>query len=317
MNSKEKSASDILQWQGERLIPKRVTVETIFGCNAKCVMCVIDHPTPRKKGIMQPALFYKIVDNLTEYKDLIEMFDLFGLGEPLLDPYIFERINYVRGKGFKNLAISTNADLLTLDKQKALLNTGIETVLFSIDGSTKITHESIRRGVSYKHVVSNIENIIKIRDKENFPTRFIMRFIKQSINMHELESWKMFWASKISKSKGDLIAVYNMHSWGGEVASKEQILGELSLNIETEKRPCHHIFYNMIILSDGSMPLCSEDFLKAQYGFGNISNNDIMGIYNSEKFNRIREVHISGNKVSINLCKECTVLYSEASRVYV
>ncbi|MCL4457656.1 MAG: radical SAM protein [Nitrospirae bacterium] len=317
MNSKEKSSSDILQWQGERLIPKRVTIETIFGCNAKCVMCVIDHPTDRKKRIMQPALFYRIVDNLTEYKDHIEMFDLFGLGEPLLDPYIFERIGYVKGKGFRRLAISTNADLLDADKQMALLDTGIETVLFSIDGISKATHESIRHGVSYERVVDNIQSIIRMRDDGGFPTRFIVRFIKQPINMHELESWKMFWASKISKSKGDLIAVYNMHSWGGEVASKDQILGELSLNIETEKRPCHHIFYNMIILSDGSMPLCSEDFLKAQYGFGNISNNDIMEIYNSEKFNRIREVHISGNKVSINPCKECTVLYSEASRVYV
>jgi len=129
------------------LIPKRLTIETVFGCNASCTMCVIDLPTKRKKGIMPLEMSKYILDELASHKNQIEMLDLFSLGEPLLDPYIFQRIKYAKEKGFRNIAISTNADLLDKEKQKKLLETGIDTVLFSIDGVKKETHENIRRGV--------------------------------------------------------------------------------------------------------------------------------------------------------------------------
>ncbi len=66
------------------LIPKRVTIETIFGCNAKCLMCPINSPTKRKKGIMPIGMFEDIIGSLTPYNDHFEMMDLFGLGEPKL-----------------------------------------------------------------------------------------------------------------------------------------------------------------------------------------------------------------------------------------
>lgn len=36
------------------------------------------------------------------YKEHIQKFDLFGLGEPLLDKTLFEKIKYAKSKGFKN-----------------------------------------------------------------------------------------------------------------------------------------------------------------------------------------------------------------------
>ncbi len=83
---------------------------------------------------MPEKMFRDIIDSLEPYKQGIEKVDLFGLGEPLLDKFIFDRIKYVKKKGFKNIAISTNADLLDKKKQDLLLETEIETVIFSIDG---------------------------------------------------------------------------------------------------------------------------------------------------------------------------------------
>jgi len=61
-------------------------------------MCPIDKPSKRKKGVMPIELFKKITDDLSEYKDTIEKIDLFGLGEPLLDRTIFEKIRYLNKK---------------------------------------------------------------------------------------------------------------------------------------------------------------------------------------------------------------------------
>ena len=103
------------------LIPKRIQLETFYGCNAKCIMCAVSLPPTRKKGIMPLDMSKYILDEFAPYKNQIKKLDLFGLGEPLLDPYIFQRIKYAKEKGFRNIAISTNADLLDKEKQRKLL----------------------------------------------------------------------------------------------------------------------------------------------------------------------------------------------------
>jgi sulfatase maturation enzyme AslB (radical SAM superfamily) len=70
----------------------------------------------------------------------------------------------------------------------------------------------------------------------------------------------------------------------------------------------------MIILSDGSMPLCSEDLLRAKFSFGNANNTPALDIYNSDKFNEIRKIHIAGQKNSIMPCRECSIFVSESGR---
>src|SRR5262245_48270181 len=113
-----------------KLIPSRVQFETFYGCNARCTMCAISKPATRPIGEMTMEMFRSIVDSLTPYKDHFEKVDLFALGEPLLDRHLFERIAYLKEKGFKGLAISTNAHLLYPDKQRQLLESGIDTIIF-------------------------------------------------------------------------------------------------------------------------------------------------------------------------------------------
>lgn len=298
----------------ELIIPKRVTIETIFGCNANCDMCVINLPTPRKKEIMSQKLFKKIVDELVPYKDNLEKFDLFGLGEPMLDPFIFERVKYVKDKGFKNIAFSTNADLLDDEKQKNLLETEIDTVLFSIDGINKETHEAIRRGVKFERVVSNVSGIIKKRDEGNYKTRFIIRFVLRDINKNEWEDFKKFWKAKLSKEKKDMLIRYNMHSWGGNVFTKETILNKQ--DTEIEKMPCPHFLNNLYILADGTVPLCHEDALCAKNYIGNVQEKTPLEVFNSEEHEKIRKIHLEKRKTVLDLCKNCTILYSERERKF-
>lgn len=74
------------------------------------------------------------------------------------------------------------------------------------------------------------------------------------------------------------------------------------------------VFDILYILSDGTVPLCSEDWHNAKYSFGNIKDASPIEIFNCEKFNKIREIHKAGNKKRIDICKECTLLYSLATK---
>lgn len=291
-------------------IPKRLQIETIYNCNARCVMCALSLSPAREKGLMTMELFKSIVDRMAPYSRQVEKVDLFGLGEPLLDPHIFERIAYTRLKGFRNLAISTNADLLDRRKSEDLLESGIETVIFSIDGVKKETHENIRKGVNFERVVENCERILKLRGETCAGTRFVFRFIRQESNRSEWEAFKQFWLSRLSLDKGDILIAYDMNSMGGEVCSKEDLVGSV-LDEEIERAPCNQVFDRLIILRDGTVPFCCEDTPRAANAMGSALETEPVDIFNSASFNEAREIHSRGEKNSIPLCRECAVLYSE------
>jgi len=303
------------KWNGERIIPKRIVIETVFGCNARCSMCPIDQPTQREKGFMPMRDFCKVVDALIPYRDRVKMFDLFGLGEPLLDPFIFDRINYVKRKGFTGLSISTNAHLLSSDKQKKLLESGIETIIFSIDGVKKETHEAIRARTDFSRVVKNATDTIRLRDKMGSKTRFVVRFIHQPRNRDEWEPFHQFWSQALSKDKGDILNRYKMHNWSGKVMGKEEVLYGEKSDDAIKTMPCHHIFEKLVILADGSVGLCFEDILDAQFGFGNAIEEDPIEVFNSIRYNKIRRLHIEGKRFNLGICKECTVLNAELARI--
>lgn len=264
---------------------------------------------------MPPALSTKIFEELSPYVHLIEKLDLFGLGEPLLDPHLMDRIRDAKKHGFRNIAISTNAELLTAEKRTALLDTGIDTIIFSIDGIRPETHEAIRKKLHYKKILENCLAILAERDAGKFPTRFVVRFIRQDSNREEWEEYAKFWGSVLNKAACDLIIRYDAHSWSGAVESKEKHLQSIARDPYLEMKPCWHVFEHFVVLADGTVPLCSEDWHKATVQFGNVGRNSVLEIFNNRKYQAVRRLHAAGTKTKISLCRECTVHYSMPTKL--
>ena len=316
---RDEGTKKMLEWNGEDIMPRELAIETVFGCNLSCEMCFIDQPTHRKKGVMPMELFYRIADSMAPYAPKIEQVDLWSLGEPLLDPHLYERIKYLKSKGFRSIAISTNADLLDERKRKLLMESKVDTVIFSIDGAKKETHEKIRRGANFERTVGNVLEVIKLRDQGNYQTRFIVRFIRNQDNADQWDEYVAFWNSKLSKEKRDFVVRYDTHNYGGYIAQKEGKGWKdihPSDSIESlERRPCHFVFDSLIVLNDGSLALCPADFLEAQFGLGDVSKGaHSLAEFNSASYKAMRNVHKCGNKNSIKLCKDCDILYCETTR---
>ncbi|MBI2024349.1 SPASM domain-containing protein [Candidatus Giovannonibacteria bacterium] len=310
------------------LIPRRVTIETIYDCNFRCTMCpwseAESNPSTlgRKKGPMDQALFKSIIDRLVPYSEHIEMMDLFSLGEPLMDRRICERILYAKSRGFKNLAFATNASLLIPRIQQQLLETGIETILFSIDGATKESYEKIRVRGNFEKVVENCLGMIERRNTGDYPTRFVVRFVRQKDNWDEWPMFREFWSTKLNASRRDLIGRYDVHTWGGSMRGKDDTLAHensvLTRRDESiERAPCFLISEILNILADGRVPICHEDWHLAKFNMGNVQNADPVEVFNAQHYWNFRRIHAAGKKNSIPMCAGCTVHYSDATKEYV
>lgn len=302
-------------WNGERIIPRRIVIETIFGCNAACGMCVINHETSRTKGIMPMDQFTHLIDRLAPYRENVELFDLFGLGEPLIDPHLAERVRYVKVAGFRNTAISTNSHLLTAEKAVHLMEAGLDTVIFSIDGFSKEAHEAVRYRTKYDRVVKNCVEMIRLRDKGGYRTRFVVRFVRQPLNAHEWDDYQKFWRGIISPHRRDLLIRYDMHNWSAQIKGEDMGDGWRDPVIDTD--PCHHVFEKLVILANGAVALCFEDILEAQFRFGNVFEEDPIDVFNSSRFNKLRKLHAAGKRCNLNICSGCMVLYNEPKRVLI
>jgi sulfatase maturation enzyme AslB (radical SAM superfamily) len=312
IGDKRQGAMDMADWHGERLIPSRVVIETVFGCNARCPMCLIEHMTERGKGVMSMEKFETLVDRLVPYRNQITMLDLFGLGEPLLDRFLPKRVALLKNRGFTGVAVSTNAHLLDLEWRRQLLAGGVDTILVSIDGATRAVHETARPRTNFDRVVSNVEAAIRERDTGNYKTRFVIRFIQQKHNAQEWEAYRAFWKSRINEKRNDLVLRYHMHDWSGQTGGDA---ARIENNDPFATQPCHHLFEKLVILANGKVALCFEDLLDGKYGFGNAFDTDPIDLFNAKPLNKLRELHSAGKKSQHKLCGHCTVLATEAGRV--
>lgn len=293
-----------------KIIPQNVIVETIFGCNSSCVMCPINMPTERTKGLMSDDVFKKAIDGLAVYAENIVQIDLFGVGEPFLDKQMPERIKYTKSKGFKDVGVATNADLMTPKLAQVVLEAGLDTVMVSLDGTTPEVHEGIRVNTSYPRIIENVKTTIALRDKHNYSTKFVMRFIRQECNAHQWEEYRETWSKLISKDKGDLIIGYDLHSWGGEI----DVQNRRELPPVPDDVPCHHLFDRLIILNDGSVVMCCSDMHLGEYVLGNVKDASPIDIFNNDKMNGFRKVHKGGKRKNMKICSGCTLLDSEAAK---
>ncbi len=292
----------------DKIIPRNVVVETIFGCNASCVMCPINMPTVRKKGLMPEETFNKSIDGLAPYASAIVQIDLFGVGEPFLDKNILSRIRYTKSRGFKDVGFATNADLMTSELAQGVFEAGVDTIMISLDGVSAEVHEGIRVNTCFTRIVQNVKTAIALRDKYGYQTKFVMRFIRQACNDHEWIPYREFWMSLISKQKGDLIIGYDLHSWGGEIdVQKRRTVAPVSSEV-----PCHHLFDRLIILNDGSVTMCCADMHRGQHVLGKVNTEGPIEIFNNAMMKKLRKMHLDGQRMRIRMCADCTILESES-----
>ena len=164
-------------------LPIRADIENVSRCNFRCTMCqVSDYDKGKRAGDMSMEDFAQLID---EQYGLVEI-KLNGIGEPLMQgDQFFEMIEYARAKNIW-VRVITNASLLHLrDNYKKLVDSDVNEIQISIDGSDKETFEKIRRGSRFERVVENCK-LINDYAKTKGVIITKMWTVVQSANVHQL-----------------------------------------------------------------------------------------------------------------------------------
>jgi hypothetical protein len=221
-----------------------------------------------------------------------------------LDRGLADKVRIAKDMGFRGVGFASNCTELDEKTSHALLEAGLDTLICSIDGFTKQTHEAIRVRTNFDEVVKNVENFIRLRNEGRCHTRVMIRFIRQELNKQEWPSYLDYWSARIDRSKNDDVVKFDVHNWGDKIEAygDQDIHKEMSI----EGFVCSDVFERMFIFSNGSVALCCADD-NVFYDHGNVLKADPIDIYNNEIFTRYRRTMLEGKILELKHCEGCTI----------
>ncbi len=266
-----------------RDMPLHLDVEATSCCNLKCTFC--DRQILVDKGMlgsMDMDLFRHILDQFDE-KNRLWGIKFSYRGEPLLNKNIPEMVRYAKSRGVLDVYFNTNAMLLTEDICRKIIESGLDRISISLDGTEKEAYESVRVGAKFDVVVANIETLLRIRKEMNSS---IPKVRIQTVKLPDidekayLEKWRPY---------ADEVAMLEY---------TDETKRETGINV---KWACPQLWQRLTIEWDGSVFACNNDSLRGLY-LGNVRDRSIYDCWHDERLMEIRQLHKEGLSNKVQAC---------------
>lgn len=266
--------------------PKTVIVETTNACNLRCKMCHVWGQGAAKKrevGFISKELWGKAFHELSHWDETVNL-ALHGAGEPVLHkdfPAIL-----ASAAAIKNLSVGflSNGSLWTEELTRAILDTGVSWIGFSVDGTDPEKYRKYR-GTDLKKVEAAIEYLVSSRRGEK-PSVFLNMVALPDLDP---QSFLDRWIGIVDEVK----------------ISKYRPVGHRDFLTQKIKRiPCYLLDEMLVLTWDGKAVLCCED-IWADNVVGVFPSQSLLEIWNSRVFNRIRRLHAKGRENEISICTDC------------
>lgn len=259
--------------------PLSVDIETAAACDLACPFCYRQYITTPDK-IMRKDLFYRIIDQCSEMG--VPSVKLNWRGEPLLHPQLPEFVDYAKRAGVLETIINTNAVTLTEEKSRALIEAGLDLLIYSFDGGTKETYEKMRVGRfgenRFEPVYDNIRRFARIRKEMGSP--FPRAKIQMILMKDTYEAQEKFFA--LFSNCVDDVSVKAYTERGGALPdldepTRKRVVDFLrakalpestpywrdmqgNVFVSMGRLPCEQIFQRLMVTYDGTVSMCCYDW---------------------------------------------------------
>ncbi len=295
--------------------PISVSFEPTTSCNLRCPECPSGlRAFTRPTGMLQKDFFKETIDQL--HKELLYLVFYFQ-GEPYLNPSFLDMVSFASSKKIYT-ATSTNAHYLNDANAKKTIESGLDRLIISIDGTTQETYQQYRVGGKLEKVIEGAKNIVKWKKELKSKTPFIVfQFLVVKPNEHQAESVKKlakeigvddvwFKTAQIYDYENDphkLIPTIDKYSRYRKTANGTEFKGKLANH-------CWRLWHDPVITWDGLVAPCCFD-KDAQHRLGNLKEKSFKEIWKNGEYTKFRTQILKGRK-NIDICSNC----SEGTRVW-
>ena len=246
--------------------PPQVVIETTAACNLRCAHC--SHAVmARVKGHMAMPLYRRIIDEIAERAPGTEVWPTFYGEAFILDYRLFYMIQYAKTRGLTNLVLNTNGTRFTGEVAEWVMESGLDLLMFSLDGFTAPVFESVRVGANRAAVYANVERILELKARRGATTpRVEVQFSMMDQNEHEVDQFRAYWLAR-----GADVKIREKLSWGGTVTAG-------NLDPQMHRIGCPWALRTCAIHWNGDVVACAVDY-EGRFVAGNLREQSIHDIW--------------------------------------
>lgn len=290
--------------------PVSISFEPTTSCNLRCPECPSGlRAFTRPTGMLKKDFFSATIDDI--HKELLYLIFYFQ-GEPYLNTDFLEMVKYASSKGIYT-ATSTNAHYLTDEAAKKTVESGLDRLIISIDGTTNDVYRSYRVGGNLDKVIQGAKNIVKWKKELNSKTPFVFfQFLVVKPNEHQIEDIK-----KLAKEIGvdqvrfKTAQVYDYETDPNQLIPENQKFSRYKKNADgtyTAKNKlanrCWKLQHANVITWDGLVVPCCFD-KDAMHRLGNLKNESFKEIWHNSNYKQFRSELMQSRK-NIDICANCS-----------
>ena len=296
--------------------PVSISFEPTTSCNLRCPECPSGlREFTRPTGMLKKDFFRETIDDI--HKELLYLIFYFQ-GEPYLNPDFLDMVKYAHDKGIYT-ATSTNAHYLTDEKAKKTVESGLDRLIISIDGTTQDVYQQYRVGGKLDKVLEGARNIVKWKKELKSKTPFVFfQFLVVKPNEHQIEDVKQlakeigvdqvrFKTAQVYDYENDpnhLIPTIDKYSrYKKDKQGNMQIKSGLSNH-------CWKLWHANVITWDGLVVPCCFD-KDAMHQLGNLKMQRFKDVWHNDNYKQFRS-ELFKSRRNIDICANC----SEGLRVW-
>lgn len=290
--------------------PISISFEPTTSCNLRCPECPSGlRQFTRPTGMLSNNFFRDTVEQLKD--DLLYLIFYFQ-GEPYLNPDFLDMVKHASDRGIYT-ATSTNAHYLKDENAKRTVESGLDRMIISIDGTTQETYSNYRIGGNLDKVIEGTKNLIKWKKELGSKTpHVIFQFLVVKPNEHQIEDVKKL---------GEEVGVDEVRFKTAQIYDYENDPNQLipdnpkySRYQKTEnghtsiKNPllnhCWKLWHSCVLTWDGLVVPCCFD-KDATHQLGDLKQNSFEEIWQGAKYQTFRKSLLKARS-EIDICTNCT-----------
>lgn len=265
--------------------PRQLQIETTNICNHGCSFCAYTL-MERPKQHMEIDLFRRLVKEA--YDCGAREIGLFAGAEPLTCKSLEDYIAYCHELGYEYTYISTNGALGDTDRFKTLLNAGLSSIKFSVNGGNREVYQKVHGRDDFDKVIGNIRFVSEYRKTLNRKIYLGASFVGTPETDATFEDFKALVGPLVDET------VYY------EASNQSGQMSHLPL---PPYRDCVLPFNKLHISKEGFLKACCNDYENLLV-IEDLNTMSLRDAWNSERFQAIRKRHMNDD-LEGTLCARC------------
>lgn len=296
--------------------PVSLSFEPTTSCNLRCPECPSGlRAFTRPTGMLRTDFFRQTIDQLSgELLYLVFYFQ----GEPYLNPGFLDMVSYASAKGIYT-ATSTNAHYLNDHNARKTVESGLDRLIISIDGTTQEVYEQYRVGGQLEKVLEGARNVVRWKKALKSKTPFIFfQFLVVRPNEHQLDDIRQLAAQVgVDQVRFKTAQVYDYQNDPNGLIPVQSNYSRYRSLPNGDRLPkhrldnhCWRLWHATVITWDGLVVPCCFD-KDAQHPLGDLKGMPFKEVWQNEKYIRFRRQVLQSRK-NIDICANC----SEGAKVW-